>query len=246
MKKVSVIIPTHNSSKYIKECILSVVNQTYNNLEIIIIDDKSNDNTLDIIKSIKDKRIEIIELEENVYTGIARNKGIDSSTGEYICFLDSDDYILPDKIEKQVKYMEDNNYDFTYTNFIYLKENDKKHYAKLPKKLDYKHALKNTAILTSTVMLNMKKLAKEDIYMPNLKRGQDTACWWKILKKGYIAYNIPEYLTYYRVHSKSLSSNKNSAIKRTWNLYKLEDISYFKKIYCFICYAINAVKRRIL
>lgn len=246
MKKVSVIVPTHNSNKYINECISSLINQTYKNLEIIVVDDGSTDDTLEIIKTKKDKRIKIINTKKHIFTGIARNIGIDESNGDYICFLDSDDIFLPDKIEKQLKYMEDNKLNFTYTNFIYLNENNKKHYAKLPKKLDYNHSLKNTSILTSTVMLNMNFFKKEDIYMPNLEKGQDTATWWRILKKGLIAYNYPEFLTLYRVHKKSLSSNKISAIKRTWNLYKLEDISYPKKIFCFICYAFNAVRRRIL
>ena len=102
MKKVSVIIPVHNSSKYIQECINSVINQTYKNLEIIVIDDKSTDNSVEIIKSIRDKRIKSIELKENVGAALARNKGIELSTGDYICFLDSDDYWYHKKIEKQL------------------------------------------------------------------------------------------------------------------------------------------------
>ena len=90
--KVSVIIPVHNSEKYILECINSVINQTYKNLEIIVVDDKSTDDSVNIIKNIKDKRIKLIELNINSGAAIARNKSIEASTGDYICFLDSNDY----------------------------------------------------------------------------------------------------------------------------------------------------------
>lgn len=242
MEKVSVIIPMHNSSRYILECIYSVINQTYNNLEIILIDDNSDDKTLKRLKKIKDKRIKLIKLKNNSGVAIARNKGIEISTGKYICFLDSDDYWVKDKIEKQVNFIKDKA--FIYSQYDYLR-NNKKHKAIVPKSLTYKELLKNSAIFTSTVMLNMKYLTKEDIYMPNIKRGQDYGTWYKILKKVGIAYGMQEVLSIYRVGNKSLSSNKFKAIKRTWKLYKLERLPFYKRLYCIICHSYNAIKRRI-
>ncbi len=242
MKKVSVIIPVHNSRKYIEKCINSVINQTYKNLEIIIVDDNSIDNSVNIIKSIKDKRIKLIELKENNGAAQARNKGIEVSTGEYICFLDSDDYWYNKKIEKQLKFIK--NKAFIYSEYLYLK-NNKTHIAHVPKSLTYNQLLKNSAIFTSTVMLNMKYLNKEDVYMPNIKMGQDYGTWYKILKKIGIAYGMQEVLSIYRVGNKSLSSNKFKAMKRTWNLYKMENLKLIKSVYCFICYGYNAIKRRI-
>lgn len=243
MKKITVIIPMHNSSKHIVECIESVINQTYENIEIIIVDDASKDNCLEIVKKIKDNRIKIIELKENVGAGIARNKGIEAATGDYICFLDSDDFWALNKLEKQVKFMEDNNYTFVYTQFWYLK-NGRKRVARLPRKLKYKQALKNHAILTSTVMLNREHLRKEEIYMPDIKRGQDSATWWNILKNGVTAYCLKDELTIYRVGEKSLSSNKFKNMKRTWALFKRENIFILKRLFYFFCYAFNASKRR--
>lgn len=240
--KVSVIIPVHNSEKYILECINSVINQTYKNLEIIVVDDKSTDDSVSIIKNIKDKRIKLIELNINSGAAIARNKGIETSTGDYICFLDSDDYWKPRKIEKQLRFIK--NKAFIYSEYLYLRGN-KTHIAKVPKSLTYNQLLKNSAIFTSTVMLNMKYLTKEDIYMPNMRMGQDYGAWYKILKKVNISYGMQEVLSVYRVGNKSLSSNKFKAIKRTWNLYKQEKLPILKRINCFICYAYNAVKRRI-
>jgi len=242
MKKVSVIIPVHNNEEYILECINSVIYQTYKNLEIIIVDDKSTDNSVNLIKSIKDKRIKLIELKENSGAAIARNKGIEVSTGDYICFLDSDDYWYKEKIEKQLKFIK--NKAFIYSEYLYLNKN-KTHIARVPKSLTYEQLLKNSAIFTSTVMLNMKYLTKEDIYMPDMRIGQDYGAWYKILKKIKTAYGIQEVLSIYRVGKKSLSSNKLKAMKRTWTLYKLEKLPLIKRINCFICYAYNATKRRI-
>ena len=240
--KVSVIIPVHNSGEYLFECINSVINQTYRNLEIIVVDDKSTDNSVDIINGFCDKRIKLIELDVNSGAAIARNKGIEISTGDFICFLDSDDYWKPKKIEKQLKFIK--NRAFIYSDYLYLKKG-KCHIARVPKSLTYEGLLKNSAIFTSTVMLNMKFLNKEDIYMPNIRMGQDYGAWYKILKKVGIAYGMNEVLSIYRVGNKSLSSNKFKAMKRTWNLYKMEDLSFFKRVICFLCYGYNAVKRRI-
>lgn len=244
MKKVSVVIPMHNSAKHIKKGVESVINQTYKNLEIIIIDDASRDNSLEIIKNIKDNRIQIVELKENVGAANSRNKGIEMATGDYICFLDSDDYWKLDKLEKQVEFMEKNNYIFIYGGYDYLK-NGKRRKAKIPESLNYNQLLKNHAIFTSTVMLNMEYLKKEDVFMPDIKRGQDYGAWWNILKKGITAYAITDTIAIYRVGEKSLSSNKFKAISRTWRLFKRENLSYTKRLYCFTNYAFNAIKRRL-
>ena len=242
MEKVSVIIPMYNSSKFILECVNSVINQTYKNLEIILIDDKSKDDTLKVVKKIKDKRIKLIESSFNSGAATCRNKGIEASTGDYICFLDADDFWVKDKVEKQVKFIKDKS--FIYSKYIYYKEK-KTHIANVPMSYTYNQLLKNSGIFTSTVMLNMKNLAKEDIYMPNIKRGQDYGCWYKVIKKVGKAYGIDEPLAYYRVGNDSLSSNKLKAIKRTWNLYKMEKLPFYKRLICFTCYAFNAVKRRL-
>ena len=244
MKKVSVIIPVYNGSKYLYQCIESVINQDYKNLEIIVVDDNSSDNSISIIKKFKDRRIKLIKLNNHLGVSKARNRGIDEASGELICFIDSDDYWYLDKISKQVRFILDNDYKFIYGSYLYLKNNHT-HIAKVPKMITYNEALKNTTIFTSTVMFNMKYLNKKDIYMPDIKLGQDTACWWKILKSGVTAYGMSDILSVYRISGESLSSNKLKAIKRTWNLYRLEDISYLRKIYCFICYLFNAIIRRL-
>lgn len=242
MKKVSVIIPVYNSSKHIRECLDSVIKQTYKNLEIILVDDKSSDNSIEIIKSYNDKRIKLIESKENLGAAESRNKGVKEATGNYICFIDSDDFWKLNKIEKQVRFIK--NKEFIYAGYSYYKKG-RTHNVKVPKQIDYKESLKNTTIFTSTVMFNMEKLNKEDILMPNIRRGQDQATWWKVLKKGIVAYGINEVLAFYRVGEKSLSSNKLKALKRTWYILKREDLGKTKTLYCYICYIKNAIKRRL-
>ena len=245
-KKISVIIPIYNSSRYIKECIQSVLNQTYKNIELIIVDDMSTDNSIDIVEQFDDDRIRLIRLSQNVGAALARNKGIEGAVGEYICFIDSDDYWVIDKLEKQIRFIEKNDYTFIYSDYAYLNMDGTTRIAHVPRSITYEQALKNTAIFTSTVMFNMNYLDKNDIYMPNIRRGQDTATWWKVLKKGIEAHAINEVLAFYRRGDKrSLSSNKFRALKRTWELYKRENINFIKKIYCFNCYVANAVKRRL-
>lgn len=242
--KVSVIIPVYNKEKHIEKCLDSVLNQTYNNLEIIIIDDASTDSSSSIVENIEDKRIKIISLPENKGVSTARNKGIEFSTGDYICFLDADDFWVLNKIERQVKFIESNNYSFIYSGYDYLKKG-KRRKAKVPKSLNYNQLLKNHAIFTSTVMLNMKHLKKEEIFMPNIEIGQDYGTWWSILKKGITAYGITETLAIYRVGEKSLSSNKIKAVDGTWNLFGKENLNFIKRLYCFMCYGANAIKRRV-
>ncbi len=242
MKKVSVIIPMYNASDYILECLNSVINQSYQNLEIILVDDNSKDDTLKKVASLNDNRIKLIKFKKNHGAALTRNKGIEEATGDYLCFLDSDDLWVKDKIEKQVKFIKDKA--FIYSKYYYLRKT-KTHLAEVPMSYTYHQLLKNSGIFTSTVMLNMTYLKKEDIYMPNIRRGQDYACWYRVLKKVGTAYGMSDALAYYRVGNDSLSSNKLKAMKRTWHLYKMERLPFYQRVICFICYAYNAVKRRI-
>lgn len=246
---ISIIIPIYNAEKFIKETIETVLNQTINNFELILVDDISTDNSSKIIEEYakKDSRIKYVKLEKKELASGARNRGVLEAKGEYICFLDADDLWIKDKLEKQLLFMKKNNCAFSFTGYEFANNkgipNGKK--VIVPFKINYKQALKNTTIFTSTVMFDMKKIKKEDIYMPYIK-SEDTATWWKILKKGYIAYGLNEVLTLYRRSEGTLSSNKIEAIKRIWYLYrKQEKLNLFSAIYNFMFYLKNAIKRRI-
>ena len=247
---VSIIVPVYNAEKFIKDTIQTVLDQTYKNWELLLINDCSNDNSTNIIEEYKknDKRIHLINLEENSGAAIARNTGIDNAQGRYIAFLDSDDLWNEKKLEKQLNFIKRNNYEFTYTSYEVTDEkgNRKGKLVSIPQRISYKQALKNTTIFTSTVILDVKKLGKELIKMPNVKRGQDTATWWKILKKIDYAYGLNEVLAFYRRTNNSLSANKIKALKRTWNLYRnVEGLNIIYSCYNFCWYVFNAIKRRV-
>ncbi|MBQ9023909.1 MAG: glycosyltransferase family 2 protein [Bacilli bacterium] len=245
---ISIITPVYNAEKFLSDTINTVLNQSYTNLELILVDDCSYDNSINVIKNIKDKRIKLIKNKINSKAAITRNNGIKKAKGRYICFLDADDLWDKEKLEKQVKFMKEKNCAFSFTGYEFADEKGRPNGKKvfIPERINYKQALKNTTIWTSTVMFDMDKLSKEDIYMPIVDRGQDTATWWKVLKKVDYAYGLNEILSFYRRTNNSLSSNKITALKRTWNLYRnVEHLNIISSFYNFTIYCFNAVKRRI-
>ena len=247
---VSIVVPVYNCEKFIRQTINTVKKQTYNNWELLLVNDCSTDRSKEIIiKELKDDdRIKLLELEKNSGAAIARNKGIENARGKYIAFLDADDLWNEEKIEKQIRFMKDNGYEFTFTGYEFVDENgiDNKKIVKVPEKINYRQALKNTTIFTSTVIFDVEKLGKGLIKMPNVRRGQDTATWWKVLKTNIIAYGLNETLSLYRRSNNTLSANKMKALKRTWNLYRnVEHLNVFYSLYNFSWYVFNAVKRRI-
>lgn len=253
MKKglVSIIMPVYNAEKYLKDSIESVKKQTYTNWELIMVDDKSSDNSLKLMYNltvdIKEK-IKIVKFEQNKGPSIARNKALELTEGEYIAYLDADDIWREEKLEKQINFMKENNYAFTMTSFNYLrKDGSKKPIKKIPKSLTYKQAMKNTIIQTCTVMGDLKKIDKKLFKMPNLNKGEDSVTWWNVLENGYTIYGIDERLSDYRVGNSSLSSNKLNAIKSAWFVYRnVEKFNLLKSSYYFSFYAINALKKRII
>ncbi len=256
-KLVSVIIPVYNSRDFIIETLESVTAQTYGRIEVIVVDDGSSDDTgrvvLDYVNRLNGSTgsydnitIKLLDNKKKKGAAGARNTGIDEAGGDYITFIDADDKWLPDKIEKQLIFMKDRGAAFSFTSYEFADENcvGMGKTARVPLSIDYRQALKNTTIFTSTVMFDMGKLSKEDIYFPYIA-SEDSANWWKILKKTGTASGLDEALTLYRRSGKTLSSNKLVGIKRIWGLYMNEGLSIPYSLYCFICFAINAVKRRI-
>lgn len=244
---VSIITPVYNAESFLFETINAVVNQTYQNWELILVDDCSTDNSEELIKKLSEdeSRIKYIKLLENSGAAVARNTGIANAVGRYIAFLDSDDLWVENKLETQIKFMTDLSVGFTYTNFRLISENGEviKERINLPEKLNYTGLLKNTAIACSSVIIDRDLIG--DFRMPNVRKGQDTATWLMLLRNHDYAYLVDQVLGSYRQVQNSISSDKLGALKRTWNTYRnIEKLPLIKASYYFIFYVVNAILRR--
>lgn len=239
---ISIIMPVYNVEKYIAFTIRSIIDQTYTNWELIIVDDHSTDSSYDIIQlfALKDKRIKFIKLEENYGAAKSRNLGIKMATGKYLAFLDSDDLWKKNKLEIQLNFMKKNNYSFTFTSYQLINEKGDliNKVVHVPKNIKYKKAMTNHIISIITVMINTEKIP--DVIMPDIRHGQDTAAWLRILKRKEIAYGLDEILSFYRQVPSSISSSPIRRITRTWDIYrKAENFNIIKSFYLtalhFIC-----------
>lgn len=249
-EKVTIITPCWNSSKYIKKSIKSVQSQTYTNWELIIVDDCSTDNTVEIVNSIanSDPRIKILIQKENGGAAKARTKALFAGTGRYIAYLDADDIWKSDKLEKQINFMKINNYAFSCTSYEVISDDGTKlnKYVHMLPEVDYVGFLTNNLLQTVGIMVDVSIVDKKYLVMPDLRRRQDAATWLQILKAGYKCYGLDEVLAEYRRTDNSLSSNKFKAVKGVWLLYRdIEHLSFLFSCYCFVRYAVLAVWKRV-
>lgn len=244
---ISVLMPSYNSEKWIEEAVTSVQNQTYDNLELIISDDASSDNTVDIVRKLqaKDRRIKLITSKRNEGAAKARNKALHIANGRYISYLDSDDLWVNCKLEHQLEYMKKNNIAMCYTDYDIVNEfGEFRKTINVPKTVTYKSYLKKPITCSHTIMFDINYIDKKLLEMPDIRRGQDGATWLQILKTGVKGYALSESLAKYRRHEGSLSNNKLMAIRRIWYLYRsVEKLSLPYSCVCFVSYAINAIKK---
>lgn len=246
---VSIVTPVYNAERFIKETIESVLKQSYDQWEMILVNDCSSDGSVDIITNFsqQDSRIRVINLAENSGAAVARNTGIEHARGQYIAFVDSDDTWLPDKLSKQVKFMANNQYSFSYTDLALVDEAGEmlKERVGIPESFTYSELLKNTAIACSTVVID--RVIVGDFRMPLVRKGQDTATWLMLMRERQVnAYGLTQVLNHYRQVEGSISSNRIGALKRTWNTYyNLEKLPLPKALYYFGHYVFNAIARRL-
>lgn len=217
---VSVIMPSYNTAEFIKESINSVLNQTYQNFEIIIVDDCSTDNTDEVVAEIKDERIKYIKNQKNSGAAVSRNRALREAKGKWIAFLDSDDVWLPEKLEKQISFMKENDYRFTYTDYRIVwngKDMEPKIYIG-PNVVNRKLMYRYCYFSTITVMYNREAIGL--VQIADVKKNNDYAMWLKIIEKA-DCYRLPEVLSYYYKHDNSISSgSKIKLIKHHYILYR--------------------------
>ena len=242
-EKVSIIVPMYNAEKFIGKTIESVLAQTYQNWEMLIMNDVSTDNSLAIVSlyAKKDERIKIVNTEKNVGVVKGRNFLIDLASGKYIAFLDADDYWHNEKLEKQIKFMKEKNASISCTEYTRVKENEEKiNDVIIKEEISYNDMLKNNYLGCLTVIYDAKKIGKR--YFKELEKNEDYVLWLEIVKDVDIIYGLKENLAYYRVLDNSRSSNKVKTAKVRWEIYrKIEKLSLLKSLYYFLHYAIRAV-----
>ena len=240
---VSIITPSYNSAKYIAQTIESVLAQTYTSWEMIIVDDCSKDNSIEIIEKYlkNDSRIKLHQLEKNSGAAVARNRAIEEAKGRYIAFLDADDLWKPEKLEKQLPFMHENDLAFSYSSYDLIDEDGNSLGTFSTKEsLSYEGMLKTCSVGCLTAIYDTEKLGK--VYMPLIRIQQDYGLWLKILKEIKTTKGILEPLGTYRILKNSVSSNKRKAAQHQWKIYReAEKLNLFHSVYYFVQYAYNGV-----
>jgi teichuronic acid biosynthesis glycosyltransferase TuaG len=242
---VSVIMAAYNVEKYIESAIISVLNQTYKNLELLIVDDCSTDNTLTIAKKYEDldKRVHVFTNLKNFGVSYTRNKAAKNAKGNQIAFLDSDDCWERDKLSKQVNLMKQTNCTICYTGSKFMNE-DGELYAnvlKVPTSVSYEELLRGNVISCSSAMVEASVF--KSILMHDDSCSEDYVAWLTVLKLGYHACGINEPLLIYRYTNNSKSSNRFRAAKMTYRSYRSIEISIKRSAYYTIRYAIYSLKK---
>ena len=239
-KKIDIILPNFNSSEYIKETIKSIIDQTFKNWKLIIVDDCSDKKTRTLLKKFsKNKRIKIYWLKKNKGAGYCRNYAIKKSKSSYLAFIDSDDIWKKDKLETQLRFMENNNYLFTYTNYETFGKKIK--FISPAKEYDFKKFVNDTSICTSTMII--KKNILKNIKFINSEICEDYFFKCKILKICN-AYCLDNYLTKYRIRKNSLQS---SSLKNFYWIWKINreynKFNFLENFFSLFFISINSLRK---
>jgi glycosyltransferase involved in cell wall biosynthesis len=242
---VSIIMPTYNSANTLDDAVRSVLAQDYTLWELVIIDDQSSDKSLEIAETyaVIDPRISVLRTGQNVGSGGARNVGIDSSKGQLIAFLDSDDLWLPNKLDVQVKMFSDNRVSFVCS--AYQRFNSVTHKTKnvgVPRLITFRDLLKTNYIGCLTVVL--RRDAFNNLKFPEMRKRQDYALWLSLIRTGGNVHCSNHVLARYRHGHESTTSNKVGSVMSTWKVYReFLQLKFPSSIFCFLNYLIRGVLR---
>ena len=244
--KVEIILPNFNSELYLEETIKSIINQTYKNWKLTIVDGNSNDETKKILKNYMNRpNINIIQLKRKKRAGFCRNLAIRNSKSDYVAFIDSDDIWNEEKLSKQIDFMLKNNYYFTYTNYLPFKSGSKQD--KLPeikpeKYFNFEQFTKNTSIATSSMIIKRSSIGNTKF--TNTKICEDYFFKCEILKKVNYAYCLEENLTKYRIRKNSLQSNKIRNLYWIWYINKhFNKFGLLHNLISLFCISFNSLKK---
>ncbi|HHX8655349.1 TPA: glycosyltransferase family 2 protein [Vibrio diabolicus] len=240
---VSIIMPTYNSYQTVVESIQSVLSQTYKNWELIIVDDRSTDNTWQVIQTYADKydNIRVYQNKENLGAGASRNFAIKKAKGRFIAFLDSDDLWMENKLAEQIPFMLENNYPLTYTHYSRFNNEEELSVVTAPEYTTYKKLMYSNVIGCLTAVYDTQKLGKR--YMPLIRKRQDMGLWLDILKETPKAYCLPKPLAKYRMDS-GMTANKFSVLSYQWKFYRdVVGLSLPRSLFTFSVYAVKGTMK---
>ena len=242
---VSVITPVFNAAATIETTVRSVLSQHMGDLELILVDDGSRDDSPTIIRSLasEDSRIRFVLQEANTGPATARNVGLSVARGRYIAFLDSDDLWLPEKLSRQLDFMRDQDSPLTFTAYRKIRmDGSQSNVVSAPESVRYDDLLKTNSIGMLTAMYDREKVGLR--LLPEIRKRQDYALWLSILRDGHEAKGLDEPLALYRIRRHSVSRNKGHAAKYQWRVYReLEHLSLMRSLWYFMHYAWNGYRK---
>ena len=240
MSEVSIITPVFNSSEFLEQTIESVLQQTFTDWEWLITDDKSTDNSVEIISKINDPRIKLILAEKNGGAGHARNLSLEKADGRFITFLDADDFWEPDFLEEMVSFMKHENAELAYSNYARCDRNLEPIIEdfKADKEVTYHNLLKTCRLSLLSSMYDAQRVGKE--YFPEGSKREDHVMWLNLLKKIPVGKPLPKTMAKYRMHASSISRKKTNIMKDQYLVYKdYMKFSTVKSLYYTANWALN-------
>lgn len=247
MEKVSIITPAYNAARFISQTIESVLNQNYQEWEMLIVDDGSWDTTAEIVEQYaqRDDRIRLIK-QKNSGSASARNNALRNAAGRYICFLDADDIWDKDFLSSQISFMKKTDAAITFASYRRIDESGREILSPfiVPGKVDYSDLLKTCPISCLTTVYD-KDVIGEQYFNEELKSMRDDFVFWlQILKRVPYAYGNKEILASYRIFENSTTNNKRKVIKPQFNVYyKIENLGLIRSVYYLLNWAINGFKK---
>ena len=248
MSLVSIIMPYYKKKIFINKTINSILNQTYKNFEIILINDEVNNDSFNFLKEISDldPRINLISNNKNLGAGETRNKAIEIAKGEYIAFCDCDDLWKSNKLEMQIEFMKKFNSEFCFTAYEIIDENEKIISSRKARKyIDFSELKNSCDIGLSTVLLKKKILKEKKYRFPNLVTKEDYVLWLMLAKDGIQLMGLDENLAKWRKNKNSLSSSTFQKLKDGYKVYRIY-LGYgrLRSIFYLINLSINFILKK--
>lgn len=244
---VDIILPNYNKELYLKEAVDSVINQSFENWKLYIIDDCSTDKSIEVLKSYREnKKIIVLKLAKNQGPSFCRNLGLRISNSNFISFLDSDDYWEKDKLKDQIKFMKDKNLSFTYTDYIPFIQSEKtKKFIKktsIQNSLNFNQFVLNSSINTTTMIISRSIL--KNLKFKKIEKLEDYLFKCQILKQNIIAYKFNSSSAFYRILKKSRSSQRFNNILYLWKInQKYNNFSIFRNLFSIFMISVNSIKK---